>query len=170
MKTRNRLALLFIIMCLGNTAVPVYASEDSEVKMDHLMTVAQDVEVKELPSESSDAIMDFEAGEVVYVVGEALGGWCQISYQGSVGYVKKESLKNIDVDFSALEKEMQAAETEGKIVAEEVERVREEEDRSVVWIVVLAVVLGGILVTGVLIAGVSSKRRRRARMRREREF
>lgn len=169
-KVIRLLGMALVLCCVCVMAVPVRARGSEPVKMNQLMIAAVDAEVKEMPSADADVIMTFDAGSAVFVTGETSGGWYQISCQGRTGYVKEEALKDIDVDLSALALEMEDTETEGKIVAEEVERVRKEDDRSRVWLIVLGVVMGGILITGILIGNVSARNIRRRRAQKNRKY
>ncbi len=165
---KGLLSLLVIFTGLS-IAVPVRAegTKNEAVQMERLMTAAQDAEMKRTPEEAGEVVTVFEAGSSVYVMGETASGWYQVSYQGYTGYVREELLKDIEVDLTALELEMDDVETEGKILTEETERVRSEEERSKVWIIVLGLIIGGIFVTGILIGSVSSGRRRRRRHKRD---
>lgn len=165
---KGLLSLLVIFTGLS-IAVPVRAegTKNEAVQMERLMTAAQDAEMKRTPEEAGEVVTVFEAGSSVYVMGETASGWYQVSYQGNTGYVREELLKDIEVDLTALELEMDDVETEGKILTEETERVRSEEERSKVWIIVLGLIIGGIFVTGILIGSVSSGRRRRRRHKRD---
>lgn len=143
--------------------VQAKSPEAEAVQMDRLMTAAQDAEMKRTPEDSGEVVTVFETGSSVYVTGETASGWYQVSYQGNTGYVREELLKDIEVDLTALELEMDDVETEGKILSEETERVRREDERSKAWIIALGLIIGGIFVTGILIGSVSSGRRRRKR-------
>ena len=156
------LLIVFVSLC---TIMSVRAESSVALQMDQLMTASQDAEMKRTPEEAGEVITVFEAGSSVYVTGETASGWYKVSYQGNTGYVREELLKDIEVDLTALELEMEDVETEGKILTEEAERVRREDERSKVWIIVLGLIICGIFVTGILIGSVSSGRRRRRHKR-----
>lgn len=166
-RLKGIIGLLAVFVSLG-IVTPVWAKapEGEAVQMERLMTAAQDAEMKRTPEDAGEVVTVFEAGSPVYVTGETASGWYQVSYQGSTGYVREEFLKDIEVDLTALELEMDDVEAEGKIISEETERIREEDERSKAWIIALGLIIGGIFVTGILIGSVSSGRRRRRRHRR----
>lgn len=163
-KPKGILALLLIIVSLVSP-ISVQAGEHAAeaVQMDRLMTAAQDAEMKRTPEEDGEVVTVFTTDSPVYVTGETASGWYQVSYQGNTGYIRAEFLKDIEVDLSALELEMDDVETEGKILSEETERILQEEERSKAWIIALLLIIVGIFVTGILIGSVSSGRRRRRR-------
>lgn len=166
---RILLGILLAMVCASST-VMVRASGQSEVavtKMNRLMTAAEYTEAKAAPDEGSETVITYEKEASVYVIGETSNGWYQVSYQEKEGYIHKEALKAIDVDVTALEKEMENEETAGKIIAEEIERTHNEDERSKSWIFALALIIGGMLITGIIIASISSKRRRRRRRRKK---
>lgn len=163
-RIRKFLGIMLFAVCVSGTVT--WGAEVTVTPISLLMTAAGYVEAKSVPDEGAEIVITYDAGASVYVIGETSGGWYQVSYQDKVGYVKKETLKAIDVDLTALAKEMGNEETAGKIVVEEVERTRNEEERSSSWIVALAIIIGGMFITGILIASVSPKRRRRRRRKK----
>lgn len=168
---RILLGILLTMVCASSTAM-VRASGQSEVavtKMNCLMTAEEYTEAKAVPDEAAETVIPYEKGASVYVIGETSNGWYQVSYQEKEGYIHKDALKAIDVDLSTLEKEMENGETAGRIIAEEVERTHKEDKRSKSWIFALAIIIGGMFITGFLIASVSSKRRRRRRRRKRKK-
>ena len=163
--------LLGVLLAIAwvDSPIMVSASVQSEAAVtqtSRLMTAAEYTEAKAAPDVGAETVITYDKGATVYVIGETSDGWYRVSYQEKEGYVTIESLGAIEVDLNALAKEMENEETAGKIVAEEVERTRNEDERSKSWIIALAIIIGGMFITGILIASVSSKRRRRRRKRR----
>lgn len=155
-----------LLLMVGVSGTITWGAEVTVTPISQLMTAAGYVEAKAAPDEGAETVITYDAGATVYVTGETSSGWYQVSYQEKMGYVKKETLKAVDVDLAALAKEMGNEETAGKIVVEEVERTRNENERSSSWIVALAIIIGGMFITGILIASVSPKRRRRRRRKK----
>lgn len=171
MKKAKILLEILLAIAWVDSPIMVSASVQSEVtetQTNCLMTAVEYTEAKAAPDAGAETVITYDKGATVYVIGETSGGWYLVSYQEIVGYVNKEALDATDVDLTALAKEMGNEEAAGKIVVEEVERTRNEDERSANWIIALAIIIGGMFITGVLIASVSSKRRRRRRRKRKR--
>lgn len=73
-----------------------------------------------------------------------------VPYQDKIGYVRKSALTTQGLDVEGLDKEMEAAEAESKLVVEEVERYRAEARRSRIWGTVIVLLVVGIFATGIL--------------------
>ncbi len=162
--------LQFLLMFLGIGSIfflPVHAgtaSETEEAELSLLMKAEKSVEAKQEPDDRSDAVISYESGAIVYVIGETEDGWYKVSYQGKEGYIRKSALMAVDeIDTAGLDAEMEEIEAESKMIVEEVERYRAEEKRSRMWGVVIVLLVAGIFATGVISTVKSGKKERSAR-------
>ena len=165
-KVRGILSLLAMCACIWSCLQLDANASEEVVSKNNIMIAEKDIEIKESADKSAETLQVLEKGAYVYVEHEVDDGWCLVKYQNISGYVKSKQLKEVDIDLEALKNEMDNIELEGKIVIEEVERVRTEQTRSYVWIIVVVVVLLGIIVTGILCASLQKGKKRRRRRRR----
>lgn len=165
---KKLILLMSAIFCLGffgssGTALMVRAEEAKQqeaeaAELSRLMKTTKEAKAKERPDDKADAVIEYDSGAVVYVVGETADGWYKVSYQEKQGYVRKSLLTEIDeINAAELEAEMEMVETESKMVVEEVERYRAEARRSRIWGAVIILLVAGIFATGI-ISTVKSKK------------
>lgn len=155
-KMKKIVFTLMMVCCLG-MITPLYtnaeeAAQEAEIiELNQIMQTRETVEVKSEPKDNAEVIATYSAGVPVYVVGETVDGWYQISYQNQKGFVHKSELTEMkEVDVAALDEEMEAMEAEGKMVVEEVERYRAEVRRSRIWGTVIVLLVVGIFATGII--------------------
>ncbi len=147
---------LMMICCAGMTAplsanAEETAQEAEIVELNQIMQAKEAVEAKAETKDNAEVIVTYSAGAPVYVVGETADGWYQISYQNQKGFVHKSELAEMkEIDAAALDEELEAAEAEGKMVVEEVERYRAEVRRSRTWGTVIVLLVVGIFATGII--------------------
>lgn len=151
----------FIFAAFALTANAQEEPEDSSIaELNQVMTIQTDCDVRELPDTDAAVVSSYTAGESVWVIGETQDGWYKTSYQGQEGYILKEYITGLQVEVegqgtvdlveAGLDRELAAAEAEGKMLVEEVERQRAEGKRSRIWMVVIIVLVIGIFVTGII--------------------
>lgn len=108
-----------------------------------------EIEAKASPREDAETVIRYQSGDKIYVTGELADGWCRVRYQDLTGYIRPAQAAEIERDVEALDDEFAAAESEGKLVVEEVERQRTETKRSRIWGAVILLLVAGIFVTGI---------------------
>lgn len=165
MKKLKSILLIFMITVLvwGAQTLQIMAQEDSAVEVSELnqiMTVQADCDAREFPDKDAPAAHHYSAGESVWVTGETQDGWYRISYQGQEWYILKESTMDLQIETqeqgtvdlveAGLDEEMAEVEVEGKILVEEVERQREEQNRSRIWVVIIILLIAGVFATGII--------------------
>lgn len=149
------LLVLMSVLWLGIlVSVPVRAEEalgEAETtELNQIMLANGKVEAKEMSDDSATVVITYESGAPVLVIGETTDGWYKVSYQDKIGYVHKSELTTQGLDVEGLDKEMETAEAESKLVVEEVERYRAEARRSRIWGTVIVLLVVGIFATGIL--------------------
>lgn len=157
------LLVLMSVLWFGSVvSVPVRAEEaQQEVEIterNQIMLANGALEAKETPDDSGVTVISYENGAPVFVIGETMDGWYKVSYQDKVGYVHKSSLVMSEVDAEGIDKEMEAAEAESKLIIEEVERYRAEARRSRIWGTVILLLVAGIFATGIISTVKSEKK------------
>lgn len=153
----KKLVYVLMIVCFVGMTAPLSANaeettQEAEImELNQIMQAKEAVEAKAEPKDNAEVIVTYSAGASVYVVGETADGWYQISYQNQKGFVHKSELAEMkEIDAAALDEEMEAAEAEGKMVVEEVERYRAEVRRSRIWGTVIVLLVVGIFATGII--------------------
>lgn len=154
-KMKKVLLVLMSVLWLGIlVSVPVRAEEalgEAETtELNQIMLANGKVEAKEMSDDSATVVITYESGAPVLVIGETTDGWYKVSYQDKIGYVHKSELTTQGLDVEGLDKEMETAEAESKLVVEEVERYRAEARRSRIWGTVIVLLVVGIFATGIL--------------------
>lgn len=149
------LLVLMSVLWFGTlVSVPVRAEEallEAETtELSQIMLANGEVEAKEMPDDNAAVVITYESGAPVLVIGEITDGWYKVSYQDKMGYVHKSALTTQELDVEGLNKEMEAAEAENKLVVEEVERYRAEARRSRIWGTIIVLLVVGIFATGIL--------------------
>ena len=169
------LLVIMSVLCLGAVAsMPVKAGEPSEKvengavesdetqsgqtenvkvevsELNQIMTGQGKVEAKETTDSNSATVITYESGTPILVTGETENGWYRVSYQGKEGYVLKSRLTAQEFNMEELDKEMESAEAESRLVVEEVERYRAEARRSRIWGTVIVLLVIGIFATGII--------------------
>ncbi len=149
------LLVLVSVLWLGAMAFfPVKAGEAaSEVEINELnqiMAAKDKLEAREIPDDNGKVTITYESGAPVFVTGETANGWYRVSYQDKIGYVHKSALTAQELDTEGLDKEMQQAQEESRLVVEEVERYRAEARRSRIWGTVIVLLVAGIFATGII--------------------
>lgn len=122
-----------------------------------VMKAEKHIDMKENPEKSSETLMTFEKGSLVFVTGETEDGWYHVLYQSLEGYVKKEDLSRQEMDIEGLNAEMAANEAETKFVVEAVEKYRTDARRSKIWGTIIVVLVAGIFAVGIVSAVRSNK-------------
>ncbi len=176
-RKRNLAVLLAVAACVISL-FPVRAnasqtSPDPEVtEMNQIMTILVDCDARELPERGAEAVVSFSAGDSVWVTGQTEEGWYLVSYQDKQGYIPEDCITNlqiesdgteIDLTEAGLDEEMTAIEAENAMLIEEAQRQKDEEGRSLIWIVVIVVLVIGIFATGLI--SVLKKNRRKGKGR-----
>ena len=118
-------------------------------EVSRFMTAEGEIEAKASPREDAETVIRYQSGDKIYVTGELADGWCRVRYQDLTGYIRPAQAAEIERDVEALDDEFAAAESEGKLVVEEVERQRTETKRSRIWGAVILLLVAGIFVTGI---------------------
>ena len=118
-------------------------------EVSRFMTAEGEIEAKASPREDAETVIRYQSGDKIYVTGELADGWCRVRYQDMTGYIRPAQAAEIERDVEALDDEFAAAESEGKLVVEEVERQRTETKRSRIWGAVILLLVAGIFVTGI---------------------
>lgn len=154
-KMKKVLLVLMSVLWLGIlVSVPVRAEEALEeaetTELNQIMLANGKVEAKEMSDDSATVVITYESGAPVLVIGETTDGWYKVSYQDKIGYVHKSELTTQGLDVEGLDKEMETAEAESKLVVEEVERYRAEARRSRIWGTIIVLLVVGIFATGIL--------------------
>lgn len=154
-KMKKVLLVLMSVLWLGIlVSVPVRAEEalgEAETtELNQIMLANGKVEAKEMSDDSATVVITYESGAPVLVIGETTDGWYKVSYQDKIGYVHKSELTTQGLDVEGLDKEMETAEAESKLVVEEVERYRAEARRSRIWGTFIILLVVGIFATGIL--------------------
>lgn len=174
-RTGKGVFLLFLISLFLNIfTLRVKAEEENNIlitDMNQVMTVVNDCVAREFPDNNSKEVMSYSAGASVWVIGETEDGWYKVSYQGKEGYILKEYIGNLQVETedrgkveineAGLDAEMEAMESESKMVIEEIERQRSEAKRSRVWTIVIVALVIGIFVTGIISTVNSGKNKKK---------
>lgn len=160
------LAATFVFCVLagnGQYVLSVKAAQDTETEnaavpeSGLILKAEKDVDMKAEPKESTETLMTFEQGSLVYAMGEAVDGWYHVLYQGMEGYAKKEGLSVQELDIEGLDAEMAANEAETKFVVEAVEKYRTDARRSKIWGTIIVVLVVGIFGIGIFSAVRSNK-------------
>lgn len=125
------------------------------LELGQLMTADENVDMKAEPSDSAETIMSYQAGDPVFVTGDAEGGWYRAVYQDKEGYIPQDSLSLQEIDVAGLDEEMARTQQEAELVVETVERYRTEARRSKIWGIVIVILVLGIFATGI-ISGIKS--------------
>lgn len=154
-KMKKVLLVLMSVLWLGTlVSAPVRAEEALQevetTELSQIMLANGEVEAKEMPDDNAAVVITYESGAPVLVIGEITDGWYKVSYQDKMGYVHKSALTTQELDVEGLNKEMEAAEAENKLVVEEVERYRAEARRSRIWGTIIVLLVVGIFATGIL--------------------
>lgn len=164
---RNRvrgMVVAFLILCYaGSLSMKAYAEETQKIRiteMNQIMIAVQSIQAKELPDIKATTVIVYTKDSPVLVTGETEDGWYRVSFQDKEGYVKVDKLKQNDLDKASMDKEMEAMETENKIVIEEVERYRAEARRSRIWGTIIILLVAGIFATGIISTVRAEKKRR----------
>lgn len=165
-KVRRVLGVFAFCACIWS-CMQMDAKASEGVSKNTILIAESDIEVKESADDSSQTLQVLQKGAYVYVEQEVDDTWCMVTYQDISGYVKCDQLKAADIDTEALAEEMADIEQEGEIVIEEVERVRTEKTSSIAWIIAIALVLWGIIMTGILCSTLKKSRRRKKNRRRK---
>ena len=110
------------------------------------------IEMKASPEETAETLRTFQAGDLLFAVGETAEGWYHVVYQEKEGYVEKEGLTVLELDIEGLNAEMAVNEAETKFVVETVERYRADARRSKIWGTVIIVLVAGIFGIGIFSA------------------
>lgn len=116
------------------------------------------IEMKASPEKAAETLMTFQAGDLLFAVGEAEAGWYHVIYQDKEGYVEEEGLVIQEIDVEGLNAEMAANEEETKFVVEVVEKYRADARRSKIWGTVIIVLVAGIFGVGIFSAVRANKR------------
>lgn len=116
------------------------------------------IEMKASPEKTAETLMTFQAGDLIFAVGEAEDGWYRVIYQENEGYVEEKGLVMREIDVEGLNAEMAANEAETKFVVEVVEKYRADARRSKIWGTVIIVLVAGIFGVGIFSAVRSNKR------------
>lgn len=166
------LLVLMSVMCLGaGVSMHVRAEESGQEveinELNQIMVTKDAVEARELPKDNANIVISYESGAQVLVLGETTDGWYKVSYQGKEGYVRKAELTQQTLDLEGLDKEMESAEMESKLVVEEVERYRAEERRSKIWGTVIVLLVVGIFATGIISTVKAEKKKTKAERNEE---
>ena len=94
------LAVVLIASFLGWNSMSAKAQQNtgeaSIRKMNQVMTVTTECEVREFPEDNASSVMSYEAGASAWVIGETQNGWYKVSYQGKEGFVPKECITDLD--------------------------------------------------------------------------
>lgn len=154
-KMKKVLLVLMSVLWLGIlVTVPVRAEEAlgevETTELSQIMLANGKVEAKEMSDDSATVVITYESGAPVLVIGETTDGWYKVSYQDKIGYVHKSELTTQGLDVEGLDKEMETAEAESKLVVEEVERYRAEARQSRIWGTIIVLLVVGIFATGIL--------------------
>lgn len=158
--------ILIVGMCMINVpaaSMNVHASETEQEEektadtaiikeIKQIMSAKKEAEVKTDPSAEEVTLMSFSSGDYVYVIGETANGWYLINYQNIVGYVEKSALGAVEVDLKELENEMNVSGENEESTAKESNFVIPQMNKNTKWIVAIAFLLGGVVVTGLLLA------------------
>lgn len=145
--------ILTILLLSQQMMLQVYASEIEFTDTSKLMEAVSDVEALERPQEGAVVVTSFTQGVPILVTGESASGWYRLSFQGKDCYIKIDTVKAaVQVEgesLQELDKEMELLEQENKIIIEEVERVRAEQKRSIVWTIIIVVLIAAIFAVGI---------------------
>lgn len=143
-----------VLYLLGNNQVflQVKAQESVVEEKNQIMTAGDDIEVMAEPTEQSETVHIYKAGDSVFVTGKIADGWYQVNYQDVVGYVPISSLTELELDVEGLDEEFRVEEEEGKLVVEVVERKRAEIKRTRIWGTIIVILVIGIFALGIFSA------------------
>lgn len=123
-----------------------------------VLEAAERIEMKASPEKTAETLMTFQAGDLLFAVGEAEDGWYHVIYQEKEGYVEETGLVMREIDVEGLNAEMAANEAETKFVVEVVEKYRADARRSKIWGTVIIVLVAGIFGVGIFSAVRANKR------------
>lgn len=159
-KAISAIALFFTAVILA--VLPCRAEENNTNFTGQLMTATHDTEAKETPDKDAETVFSYTSGDSIFVVGET-DGWYEVVFQSQKGYVPKSDLtekvilgegteneQNYQEFVDALDEEIQAIEAENQMIVEEIERQRTEKKHSIVWGIVIALLVAGIIITGII--------------------
>lgn len=131
----------------------VHAGDIEFTECSKLMEAVASVDATEQPDVNSAVITTFEQGTPVLVTGESEAGWYRITFQGQEGYVRMDAVKMaVQVEGESLEeldRELDEMEQTNRIILEEVERMRTEQKRSMIWTVIIIILVISIFVVGI---------------------
>jgi len=130
----------------GNPEIPEALEQGA------VMEAEKRTEMKAAPEDTAETLMVFQAGDLIFAVGEPEDGWYRVIYQGNEGYVKEKGLDALEIDIEGLNAEMAANEAETEFVVEAVEKYRADARRSKIWGTVIIVLVASIFGVGIFSA------------------
>lgn len=159
--SRQRKGLRFLTICFIiflTAGLHVRASEEKDSALGTLQVLTADVEVKESADTGSETVGNLKAGTNVIVVSED-GTWSQVIYQDLEGYIPNNALELYTYgDAEGFEQEMRDVAQEEAQVLAEYEQAQKEKKNSLVWGIVIAILVLGMLGTGVVSALQNNKK------------
>lgn len=164
-RIKNFLVLMAVIICTLGVNVTAWSdgginvddvlalsNEEGSAKMSEIKVATKNIKAYAQMEKTSSADVTFNKGDTLFVTGE-IDGWYSIFYQGKTYYVSKDDdalATDESIDMDAVNQELDDIIAEGKIINEEVYRIREERKRARIWGIIIVILVVIIFVMGVL--------------------